>query len=253
MPIVTELKYGVLRLRIHRPERRNTLTAEMFGTLAETLRSAASDPKVRVAVLCASNGLFSAGADLEESLRTPEKIDREADAFFEALSGFPKPVLADVRGPAVGDAFALLLHCDLVYVTPRSLFSLPSVALARTPRFGAAALLEAAAGYPRAAEKLLLSEPVSADEALSMRLVTGIVEEEKIDETVAAKAARLAVLPPGALEATKRLLKSARSRLLDALREEEITLYAERCASPEAREALQAFLESRKPVFRPED
>ena len=96
-------------------------------------------------------------------------------------------------------------YCDLVYVSPQALFSLPAVALARTPRYGAAQIMAAAAGYPAAAEKLLLSEPISADEAQAMRLITRVIDDEHLDQVVAAKTARLAVLPPGAVAGTKAL------------------------------------------------
>lgn len=97
---------------------------------------------------------------------------------------------------------------------PTSSFSLPAVALARTPRYGAAQIMAAAAGYPAAAEKLLLSEPISADEAQAMRLITRVIDDEHLDQVVAAKTARLAVLPPGAVAGTKALLAAARRKAL---------------------------------------
>lgn len=253
MPILTHTEYGVLRLTISRPERRNTITADMFASLSETLRAAQEDAAVRVVLVEGADGIFSAGADLEESLKDAERIDREQTDFFETLRRFEKPVVARVNGPAVGAALTLLLYCDLVYVTPKSLFSMPVVALARTPRFGTAHLMTSAAGYPKAAEKLLLSEPISADEAVAMRLVTGIVEEDQIETVVAQKTARLAVLPPEAVRAGKRLLRTVRDRQIETFAEEEAEIYARQSASAEAREALSAFLEGRKPVFRKED
>ena len=158
-----------------------------------------------------------------------------------------------MSGPCVGEAFAALLYCDLVYVSPQALFSLPAVALARTPRYGAAQIMAAAAGYPAAAEKLLLSEPISADEAQAMRLITRVIDYEHLDQVVAAKTARLAVLPPGAVAGTKALLTAARRKALADLTDYEENLYARQARSPEAAEALKAFLEGRKPIFKTED
>lgn len=113
--------------------------------------------------------------------------------------------------------------------------------------------MAAAAGYPAAAEKLLLSEPISADEAQAMRLITRVIDDEHLDQIVAAKTARLAVLPPGAVAGTKALLTAARRKALAELTDYEESLYARQARSPEAAEALKAFLEGRKPTFKTED
>lgn len=252
MTIRSEFEYGILRLTIDRPAQRNAFNTEMFDRLADALQAAETDERVRVVLLKGTTGLFSAGADVRESLNQTEAIDAAADRLFRSLRDFSKPVVAEVSGPAVGDAFTMLLYCDLVYTSDKALFSVPAVALGRTPRFGTAAVLYASAGASRAAEKLLLSEPISADEALAMRLITAVVPEDDLVKTVAAKVARLAVLPPQAVAATKSLLRSARNTLLEPLLEEEEAVYRRQVASPEAHEALAAFVEGRKPVFAQE-
>lgn len=253
MSISHSVQYGILQLTIERPERRNALTAEMFADLADLLDQAAMSNKVRVVLLKAAGSVFSAGADMQEMLENTEELDRETARFFTSLARLPKPIIAQVNGPCVGEAFAALLHCDLVYAGPEALFSLPAVALARTPRYGTAQIIAAAAGYPAAAEKLLLSEPISAEEAQAMRLITRIVDDEHLDQVVAAKTARLAVLPPGAVAGTKALLAAIRRKTSADTSALEADIYARQAASPEAAEALRAFLEGRKPVFRTED
>ncbi len=252
MSILSSAEFGILRLVIERPARRNTISSEMYAALAENLRAAQDDPKIRVVLLKGAADVFSAGDDLEESLKDPQKLERESRLFFEALRAFEKPIVAQVNGPCVGNAFAILLHCDLVYAVPRALFSYPCVALARTPRFGVACVMSAAAGHPRACEKLLLSQPISAEEAVDMRLITAIIEEDRIDNAVAAAVSRLAVLPPNAVAATKRMLVAAKNRFIAMNADTEESLFAKQAASPEAKEALQAFLDGRKPVFNPD-
>ena len=252
MSIQTSLQYGILHLTLDRKERRNALTADMLRTLAQALNDAAADPKVRVVLLKAAGSVFCAGADLEETLRTPEAVDEAAVAYFDALAKFPKPVIAEVSGPCVGEGFITLLYCDLVYAGAHALFSLPTVALARTPRFGSASIITAAAGYPKAAEKLLLSEPISADEAEAMRLITRVVDDEQLESVVAAKTARLAVLPPLAVAGTKAALRAARDRVTEGVSDFEEEIFHRQAATPEAAEALKAFLEGRKPVFQSE-
>lgn len=138
--ITHSLQYGILHLTIDRVERRNALTAEMFADLADELDQAIMQTAVRVVLLKSSGNVFSAGADLEEMFSAPEDLERETRRFFDSIAKFPKPLIAQVSGPCVGEAFAALLYCDLVYVSPQALFSLPAVALARTPRYGAAQL-----------------------------------------------------------------------------------------------------------------
>ena len=248
MAILSNTEFGILRLTISRAQKRNSINAEMFDTMTEALSRAASDDAVRVVLLQGGEQIFSAGADLEEMRSQPEVLDRAMTNFFAALRAFPKPVVAQVMGPCVGD----VLYCDLVYASERALFSLPCVALGQTTRFGSAFIMAAAAGLPRATEKLMLSEPITAAEALEMRIITGIADDESLDNLVASKVARLAVLPPGAVRAMKALLTGPRNKALEVAAEEEEAVWRRQAGSAEAAEALAAFLEGRKPAFRPE-
>lgn len=250
MAVLAKIEFGILRLTIDRPQKRNAINAAMFDSLTEALVSAERNNDVRVVLLEGGETIFSAGADLEELLSSPDALTRASNAFFAELRTFPKPVVAQVNGPCVGEAFAALLYCDLVYASENALFSLPAVALARTPTCGSAAIMSEAAGHARTAEKLLLSEPISAQEAADMKLLTAIYDAEALPKAVAAKVARLAVLPPGAVQATKALLCSVRETKLAAFTDTEARISAEQAASAEAKEALSAFLAGRKPVFR---
>ena len=148
MAILSNTEFGILRLTISRAQKRNSINAEMFDTMTEALSRAASDDAVRVVLLQGGEQIFSAGADLEEMRSQPEVLDRAMTNFFAALRAFPKPVVAQVMGPCVGDALSMLLYCDLVYASERALFSLPCVALGQTTRFGSAFIMAAAAGLP---------------------------------------------------------------------------------------------------------
>ena len=144
MAILSNTEFGILRLTISRAQKRNSINAEMFDTMTEALSRAASDDAVRVVLLQGGEQIFSAGADLEEMRSQPEVLDRAMTNFFAALRAFPKPVVAQVTGPCVGDALSMLLYCDLVYASERALFSLPCVALGQTTRFGSALILAGA-------------------------------------------------------------------------------------------------------------
>lgn len=251
MAILSNTEFGILRLTISRAHKRNSINAEMFDTMTEAFTQAAADDAVRVVLLQGGEQIFSAGADLDEMRAEPDVLDRAMTNFFAALRAFPKPVVAQVMGPCVGDALSMLLYCDQVYASEHALFSLPCVALGQTPRFGSAYIMATAAGLPRATEKLMLSEPITASEALDMRIVTGVADDETLDKLVASKVARLAVLPPNAVRATKALLTQTRNKTLESHIEEEEAIWRRQVRSNEAAEALSAFLEGRKPVFRP--
>lgn len=253
MAILSNTEFGILRLTISRAHKRNSINAEMFDTMTEALAQAAADDAVRVVLLQGGEQIFSAGADLDEMRASPDLLDRAMTNFFAALRTFPKPVVAQVMGPCVGDALSMLLYCDLVYASDHALFSLPCVALGQTARFGSAYIMTAAAGLPRATEKLMLSEPITAAEALDMRIITGIADDEALDNLVASKVARLAVLPPNAVQAMKALLTHPRNKALESHIEEEEAVWRRQARSSEAAEALAAFLEGRKPAFQPAD
>lgn len=135
MAILSNTEFGILRLTISRAHKRNSINAEMFDTMTEALAQAAADDAVRVVLLQGGEQIFSAGADLDEMRASPDLLDRAMTNFFAALRTFPKPVVAQVMGPCVGDALSMLLYCDLVYASDHALFSLPCVALGQTARF----------------------------------------------------------------------------------------------------------------------
>jgi enoyl-CoA hydratase/carnithine racemase len=123
------------------------------------------------------------------------------------------------------------------------------VPLGIVPEFGSTYLLPLLAGYQRAAELLLLGEPFDAQKALHLGLITKVVEPDELLAAAEKAAARLAELPPESLRLTKRLLKGAHAEAVRRTIEEEGRIFRERLDSPEAQEALRAFLEKRKPDF----
>lgn len=252
MPILVQtLDDHVLRLEISRPECRNTLNTEMLESLTEHFSKANTDENIRSVLLHAQPGLFCAGGDLKEQLTHLSAADSTPTGrFIQALSHCKKPVVACVAGPAVGLGVTLLYYCDLVYASSSSLFALPFTALGLTPRYGASLLTLQNAGYHKAAEKILLSEPISANEALQMGLVSGIFSDEEVFAQADARAKRLALMPAFAIQSAKKLLRSAWSRRLADLTQEETDLFAQASQTAEAQEACSAFLDGRMPNFK---
>jgi enoyl-CoA hydratase/carnithine racemase len=246
--IVIETTEAIARIQIARPERKNAITAAMYAALAEAVAAAQADESVRVILLHGQPDVFSAGNDLEDFLRTPpQQQDAPVFQFMAALSGAAKPVVAAVNGAAVGIGTTLLLHCDLVYCADDSRFSLPFVNLGLCPEFGSSLLLPLAAGYHRAAEKLLLGEPASAEEALELGLVNRILPPGEVLALAKRQCARLALLPPTALRETKRLLKAGWREATARAIGDESAAFVRLLQSADAREAFKVFLDRRAP------
>jgi enoyl-CoA hydratase/carnithine racemase len=216
--------------------------------MTDALAAAESDPGVRAILIHGTSDCFTAGNDLKDFLEGPAGAS-QALRFISALSKVEKPVVAGVGGPAIGIGTTLLLHCDLVYAAPSARFQLPFAQLGLVPEGASSLLLPMTAGYQRAAELLLLGQPFSAEKALSAGIVTEIVPEEALLARARAAAAAVAALPPASVRLTKRLMKQPVAGPVAAQMAEEARLFAERLQSAEAKEAMSAFLEKRKPDF----
>jgi enoyl-CoA hydratase/carnithine racemase len=241
---------GILTLEFNRPEKKNAITAAMYQSLADAINQADQDDAVRAILITGKPEIFTAGNDLEDFLRhPPQGDDSPVIRFMMALSHVSKPVVAAVSGAAVGIGTTLLLHCELVYAADNAKFSLPFSQLGLCPEFGSSMMLPRLAGYQRAAEKLLLGEAFSAQEAQAMGLVNQVWPADQVLAHAKAQAAKLVALPASSVRATKRLMKSGQQTELDQRMIEEIRQFGAMLGSPEAKEAFSAFLQKRKPDF----
>lgn len=237
---------GVLTLRLNRPEKKNALSREMYGALSDGLHAAAADGAVR-AVLLAGGDDFTAGNDIadfaadggggEGPVRTGAALD-----FLEVLSGCPKPVLAAVRGVAIGIGTTMLLHCDAAVAARTARLQMPFTRLGLVPEAGSSLLLAQRVGQARAHWMLVSGEAVDGETAAREGLVTRAVDDAEVDAAAAAMAAQLAALPPGAVAETKRLLREPCAAALKGAMDRERAAFAERLRSPEAKAIFAAFL-----------
>lgn len=247
--IRSEVRDRVARIRFDRIDKKNALTADMYAQLGAAFRAAEDDASVRAVLLHGTEECFTAGNDVADFLKRPSGGTPPAKALFDVLPWMKKPVVAAVGGPAVGIGSTLLLHCDLVYAAPNARFQLPFVPLGIVPEFGSTYLLPLLAGYQRAAELLLLGQPFTAQKAYDAGIITAVVPQDTLLLEAEKAANTLAALPPESIRLTKRLMKARHAQPLAATIEEEMRIFGERLQSPEAKEALSAFLEKRKPDF----
>jgi len=248
--ILTHSERGVMTVTLNRLDRKNSITAAMYGEMADAIASAQADDSVRVLVFQGHETVFSAGNDIGDFLNHPPSTqDSPVFRFLRGLATFTKPLLAAVCGPAVGVGTTMLFHCDLVYAGDNAAFSMPFVNLGLCPEAASSLLVPQMLGYHRAAEALLLGEPFMAEAALEVGLVNRVVPPTEANNVAQTAAQKLAAKPLVALVETKRLMKQGQQqRVLDQMAAEG-EVFARLLGGPAAKEAFGAFMEKRKPDF----
>lgn len=246
----SELSEGILTLSFNRPEKRNALNLAMYAALAAEIRRGDADDAVRVVMLTGSADCFTSGNDLSDFLGAPPTgLDSPVMQFLLALSQARKPLVAAVQGAAVGVGVTMLLHCELVYAGSGAIFQMPFVDLGLCPEAGSTLLLPRLMGHQRASELLLLGETFDAEKAREVGIVNAIYPDAYLMAAARAKALQLAARPAAAVRLAKHLLKREYAERLQETIAEEGMQFIARLKSPEAAEALQAFMQRRAPDF----
>ena len=250
MSIKTATFNGVATIEIARPEKKNALTQAMYEAMADALHAASDDTAVRCVLFTGQPGLFTSGNDLEDFMKQPPANDESpVFKFMHALIAFDKPVVVAVTGTAIGIGVTMLMHCDFVYVADDAKLVMPFVALGLVPEFASSLLVPQAMGMRRAAEKLMLGDPLTPEQAVECGIANAILPSGEVVAHARRVAERFNSLPPSSVRATKKLMRDPiRESVLAAMRPES-AVFGERLRGPEAREAMQAFFEKRKPDF----
>jgi enoyl-CoA hydratase/carnithine racemase len=248
--IKTAILNGVATIEIARPEKKNALTVEMYQAMADALDAAREDPSVRAVLITGQPGIFTSGNDLQDFMNRPRQgMDSPVFRFMRALLGCDKPVIAAVTGAAIGIGTTMLLHCDFVYVADDARLAMPFVSLGLVPEFASSFVVPALMGQRRAAEKLLLGDPFTAETAVECGIANAVLPAGEVAAHARRVAERFLTLPPGAVREAKRLMRApVRDAVLATVRSEGES-FGERLTSPEAKEAFQAFFEKRRPDF----
>jgi enoyl-CoA hydratase/carnithine racemase len=250
MTIKTALLNGVYTIEIARPEKKNALTSAMYVAMAEGVNAAMADGAVRSILITGQPGIFTSGNDLEDFMQRSGSVSvSPARVFMNALIGCDKPVIAAVTGAAIGIGTTLLLHCDFVYVSDEARLAMPFVSLGLVPEFASSHLIPQLMGQRKAAEKLLLGEPFTGAEAVECGIANAVLPAGEVAPHARRVAERFNALPPGAVRASKKLMRGTVASLLFKTIDGENEVFAERLTSPEAKEAFSAFFQKRKPDF----
>jgi enoyl-CoA hydratase/carnithine racemase len=244
-------------ITLDRPEVLNALSWDTLGQLGEALDDVARDPRVRVVLLTgAGERAFSAGADLKErsgftEAQTRAFVARIGDTF-SALAALPQPSIAAINGAAFGGGLELALACDLRLASRSAVMGLTETSLAIIPGAGGTQRLPAIVGAGRAKELIFTARRIDAARALEIGLVNAVAEPAGLRAAAEALAAEISANGPLAVAAAKSAvdLCATPMSLADRLAGER-ALYLERILPSQDRlEALAAFREKRKPVWR---
>lgn len=249
-PVLAHLDESVLTITLNRPERKNALDPHSWDQIFDVLRTAETDPAVRVLVITGAGDAFCAGADISAKpaghpITRVTRIARTAELLFH----FPKPVIARVDGAAVGAGFNLALCADFVVATPRSKFSEIFVRRGLSVDFGGSWILPHLLGLQRAKQLVMLGEMLTAQEAHDWGLVTWLREENQIDDFVADLAARLAAGPPIAQTLNKFLVTEGMTSSFQSALASEVRAQAVNYGTGDAAAAREAFASRTTPSF----
>jgi len=245
MAEITRTSQGqTLVIRINRPEKMNAITRDMYAGLASALNDAAGDFSVRCVLITSEGDHFTSGNDIKDFMSNPPtEEDSDVARFLASLLDFPKPLIAAVKGNAIGVGTTMLLHCDVVVAAPSANFSMPFTSLGLVPEAGSSKLFPELVGYQRAARIFLTGESFGADEAKEMGLVESIAADaEKAALEIAEK---IGNQPPQAIINTKALMKAGKHDAVAAVMKAEFQIFALALQSEEAAEAFMNFMSKR--------
>lgn len=260
--VLLELREGIATITLNRPQVLNVLDVEMMQALRAAVEAVKADTSAHVLIICGAGENFMAGGDIK-LFQAMLGVDPQArlqamQAMIEqwinptvlALQELHQPVIAKVRGACAGFGLSFVLGCDFAFAADTAVFRTAYSQIGLSPDGGASHFLSRQVGARRALELLMLSERLSAQEALDAGLVNRVVAAASLDREVEAFAARLAAGPRHAYAEIKRLVHGAAQADLSAQLADECAAFARCSATQDFAEGVQAFLDKRAPRFR---
>jgi 2-(1,2-epoxy-1,2-dihydrophenyl)acetyl-CoA isomerase len=243
---------AVLTITLNRPDVLNAFNADLHRALSSALGDAQADD-VRAVVITGAGRGFCVGQDLTEFREAPGDIGERLRGNYHpnilALRRLEKPVLAAVNGPAAGAGLSFACACDLRLAAASATFVPAFINIGLVPDSGGTYFVRRLLGTARAFEWMTSGRRLSAVEALEWGLVSEVVEDKKLAERAAERAAALAAMPTRGIGLTKRLFDHAENATLEEQLELEAQLQTAATKTADFREGVDAFLEKREPRF----
>jgi enoyl-CoA hydratase/carnithine racemase len=237
-------------LRMRRPEKKNTLTQEMYLAMSDAIDTAQSNPEIRCLILTGRSGVFTAGNDITDFLQAATAKPgvarpRNAVIFLQSLVNNTKPIIAAVDGIAIGIGTTMVFHCDYVIASTTTTFSSPFIQYGLVPEGATSLLLPRMVGHQRAFSVLVMGRPMSAGDAREAGFVNTVVPPGHAIIEARKVAREICALPADAVEISRKLLKLPTEDLVRRIGQED-QFFGERMRSPEALAAFQNFFLRKK-------
>lgn len=249
---------GVVQVSMNRPERGNGVVPELASELLQVWSSLEADTSVRALVLTGVGKQFSAGADIKAMLEFLDNEHPRTGEPYNAQVLFPVtqrivssrlPVIAAINGGATAGGLDLAMACDLRICSDRAKLGETYINMALPLGNGGSWFLPKLVGAGMAAELALTGDVIGAARALEIGLVNRVVEHEQLLPSAVELAARIAAKPRRAVEATRQALRAGWLLDLQASMNANYWAVSDAYHSPDLREGINAFLESRPPKF----
>ena len=250
--IQLEIRDNVAYLTLNRPPY-NVLTIDAMEEIRRAIDKLHAQRSVRVILIQAARECkaFSAGVAVEDS--RPERAFQMLEAFqsvFNSMLEISKPVVTVVNGPAIGGGCELAALGDIIIATPKARFAQPEVRIGVFPPL-AAIILPHVIGHKRALEMILTGDPLSAEEALRLGLVSRVVPEDHLEQEVKSILEKITSQSAPVLEMAKRVLYDTIGLPLSQGIRKSVDIYLNQLMDlDDAQEGLRAILEKRKPVWK---
>jgi enoyl-CoA hydratase/carnithine racemase len=237
-------------ITMRRPEKKNTLTQEMYLAMSDAIDSAQSNPAIRCFIITGRSGVFTAGNDIGDFLQaatTDRDVVRPRNSviFLQSLVNNRKPIVAAVDGIAIGIGTTMLFHCDYVVASTTAAFSSPFLQYGLVPEGATSLLVPRMVGHQRAFAMLIMGRSMRAADAREAGFVNvvvppghAVVEAQKVARDICS-------LPAEAVTISRKLLKLPTEDLVRRIDQED-HFFGERMRSPEAISAFQNFLSRKK-------
>jgi enoyl-CoA hydratase/carnithine racemase len=237
-------------ITMRRPEKKNTLTQEMYLAMSDAIESAQLDPAIRCLVLTGRSGVFTAGNDIADFLQAATAKDdgkrpRNAMIFLQSLVNNAKPIIAAVDGVAIGIGTTMVLHCDYVIASTTAIFQSPFIQYGLVPEGASSLLLPRMVGHQRAFAMLVMGRAINAQSAREAGFVNTIVPPGHAMVEARKVAREICALPADAVALSRKLLKLPTEDIVRRIGQED-HFFGERMRSPEAISAFQNFFLRKK-------
>ncbi|MEO6349242.1 MAG: enoyl-CoA hydratase-related protein [Candidatus Limnocylindrales bacterium] len=252
-PATGEAVDGVALITLDRPEVLNALDYQTLGELVAALEELDVDESVRCVVITgAGDRAFAAGADIKEMADATPVTLTAANNFarWERLRRIRVPIIAAVRGFALGGGCELAMACDMVVAADDATFGQPEIKIGIMPGAGGTQRLTRAVGKAKAMEMILTGRKMTAREAYERGLVSEIVAREETLPEALKLASEIASMPPLAVRAAKEAVNRAHELSLEAGLEFERRNFFMLFASDDQKEGMAAFMEKRTPTWK---